>query len=84
MFTNPLWPVYDPKLELEELVTVAIQVNGKFRGTVHVPHGIEEDQVRQEAENIDSVARFLRQGKLSKVIYVPGRTMNFVVQDLEK
>jgi len=75
-----LWPVYDPALELEELVVIAVQVNGKLRGTLQVAHEATEEQIRQEAESLDSVARFLRQGQVVKVIYVPGRTMNFVVK----
>jgi leucyl-tRNA synthetase len=73
------WPVYDPNLEMEELVTIAIQVNGKLRGTVDVGHDAVEPEIRRRAEALDSVARFLRQGQVRKVIYVPGRVMNFVV-----
>ena len=74
------WPVYNPELELEEQLTIAIQVNGKLRGTVDVDHDTAEAEIRQMAEALDGVARFLDKGELVKVIYVPGRTMNFVVR----
>lgn len=77
---NSSWPDYDPDLELEESVTVAIQVNGKLRGTVNVSHSTSESAIRQIAESEPGIAKFLLGRKLIKVIYVPMRTMNFVVQ----
>jgi len=74
------WPDYDPNLELEESVTIAIQVNGKLRGTVMVSHSTSESSIRQLAESEPGIAKFLLGKKLIKVIYVPMRTMNFVVQ----
>ena len=76
---NTSWPDYDPSLELEELVTIAIQVNGKLRGTVDVPHQAAEAEIRQLAESQPGIAKFLVDKQLVKVIYVPMRTMNFVV-----
>jgi leucyl-tRNA synthetase len=73
------WPVYDPALELEELVTIAIQVNGKLRGTVAVPHQATESEIRDLAESQPGIAKFLIDRNITKVIYVPMRTMNFVV-----
>ena len=77
---DSLWPVYDPGLELEELITVAIQVNGKLRGTVAVPAQATETEIRRLAESQPGVAKFLVAGNITKVVYVPMRTMNFVVR----
>ena len=74
------WPDYDVSLELEELVTIAIQVNGKLRGTVDVSPQATESEIRHLAESQPGVAKFLIDKKLTKVIYVPMRTMNFVVK----
>jgi leucyl-tRNA synthetase len=74
------WPVYDPSLELEELVTIAIQVNGKLRGTVDVHPQAKEEEIRQLAESQPGIEKFLSGKNISKVIYVPMRTMNFVVK----
>jgi leucyl-tRNA synthetase len=77
---NTTWPAYEPGLELEELVTIAIQVNGKLRGTVAVPHQTTESEIRHLAESQPVIAKFLIDRNISKVIYVPMRTMNFVVR----
>ena len=73
------WPVYDASLELEERVTIAIQVNGKLRGTVSVPHQATEAEIRQLAEAQPAIAKFLVGKNITRVIYVAMRTMNFVV-----
>jgi leucyl-tRNA synthetase len=77
---HTLCPSYDPSLALEELVTIAIQVNGKLRGTVDVPPQTAETEIRRLAESQPGIAKFLADKQLTKVIYVPMRTMNFVVQ----
>jgi leucyl-tRNA synthetase len=74
------WPVYDPGLELEGLVTIAIQVNGKLRGTVDIQQQAGEAEIRQLAESQPGIAKFLSARDVLKVIYVPMRTMNFVVK----
>jgi leucyl-tRNA synthetase len=74
------WPIYDAGLELEEPVTVAIQVNGKLRGTVSVRPQATEAEIRQLAEAQPAIAKFLIGANISRVIYVPMRTMNFVVR----
>ena len=74
------WPDYDPRLELEELITIAIQVNGKLRGTVDVPHQTTESEIRRLAESQPAIAKFLTDRDITKVIYVPMRTLNFVVK----
>ncbi len=74
------WPAYDPDLELEKPLVIAIQVNGRLRGTIEVSRGAAEGEIRRMAEAQPGVAKFLEQGELQKVVYAPGRTMNFVVK----
>ena len=77
---NCRWPEYDPELELEKLITIPIQVNGKLRGTVSVHPGATEGEVHQLAKSQPGVAKYLSNHKLIKIIYVPDRAMNFVVR----
>jgi leucyl-tRNA synthetase len=74
------WPVYDTALELDEGVEMAVQVNGRLRGTIQVPKDAAEHTVRKTAEAVESVARHLHGKHVSKVIVVPNRTINFVVR----
>ena len=80
---SSLWPGYDPGLELEKPLTISIQVNGKFRGTVDVSHQAAETEIRALAESQPGIAKFLENNEVIKVIYVRGRTLNFVVVNRE-
>jgi leucyl-tRNA synthetase len=75
------WPAYDPVLDVEQGVEVAVQVNGKLRGTIQIEKDASEVAVRAAAQAVDSVARHLEGRQVVKVILVPNRTVNFVVQD---
>ncbi|MEJ2597975.1 MAG: class I tRNA ligase family protein, partial [Anaerolineales bacterium] len=75
------WPPYDPALDVEQGVEMAVQVNGKLRGTVQVEKDTPEGEVRAAAEAVESVARHLEGKQVVKVIHVPNRTLNFVVKD---
>jgi leucyl-tRNA synthetase len=75
------WPAYDPALDVEEGVEMAVQVNGKLRGTIQVEKDASEAVVRAAAEAEESVARHLEGKQVVKVIYIPNRTVNFVVKD---
>jgi leucyl-tRNA synthetase len=73
------WPVYDPDLDQEEKIVISVQVNGKLRGTLWIDRDESEASVQERAAGLEPVARQLLQNKPRKVIYVPGRTINFVI-----
>jgi len=74
------WPDYVSGLEINDLITIAIQVNGKLRGTVEVTPQATEVEIRKMAESQPSIAKFLHGGTVTRVIYAPMRVMNFVVK----
>src|SRR5436853_586870 len=39
------WPVADPQLTRDEQVTIAVQVNGKLRGTLEIPRDLDKAAV---------------------------------------
>ncbi|HMK73584.1 MAG TPA: leucine--tRNA ligase [Myxococcaceae bacterium] len=73
------WPDYDPALVAEEVLTYAVQVNGKLRGEVQVPASAEEAEVRRAAEAEERVRQHLAGGALRRVVFVRGRLINYVV-----
>jgi leucyl-tRNA synthetase len=72
------WPQYDASLTIDAMVTVAIQVSGKMRGTVDVPRGADESAVRAAAEALPRVARALDGKSVAKTVFVPDRLLNLV------
>jgi leucyl-tRNA synthetase len=71
------WPPFDPTLAAEELLTLAVQVNGKLRGTIRVRPDISQDGALAAALADPAIAKFIA-GPPAKVIYVPGRLINVV------
>jgi leucyl-tRNA synthetase len=72
------WPTYDPALLVESTVTMAVQVNGKTRGTIVVAKDVTQDDAVAAAMAEPGVAKFVT-GAVKKVIFVPGRMLNLVV-----
>jgi len=74
------WPTFDADLAKDDLITMAVQVNGKTRGTIEVEAGISKEDFLAKAKADEKVAKFLAEGNIVKEIYVPGRICNFVVK----
>ena len=72
------WPTFDAELAKVTEVGIAIQVNGKLRGTIQTERGRGQTDICPEAEAI--VAQWLAGNKIVKVIFVQDRLINFVVQ----
>lgn len=72
------WPVHDETYLVQHVVKIAVQVNGKLRGEIELPHDATQEQIEAEAKAHENVASYLS-GDIKKVIYVPGKILNFVV-----
>jgi leucyl-tRNA synthetase len=79
LVANTPWPIADPALLVEDTITIAVQVNGKVRGTIDVAKDAAEDSVREQALSLDNVASFIGDKDVRKVIVVPNRIVNIVV-----
>jgi leucyl-tRNA synthetase len=74
------WPVADPSLMQEDVVTIVVQVNGKLRGHVEVPNPPVEEQVMAAVKSNDKVQQWVSGKQIVKTIYVPGKLVNVVVR----
>lgn len=74
------WPVFDPALAADDVLTIAVQVNGKLRGTFLAPAGCSKEEMIAEAKKVESVAKFLEGQTIVKEIAVPGKLVNFAVK----
>lgn len=71
------WPVVNDELAEVHDVEMAIQINGKLRGTVRVTKGSEQSGVELQARDI--VAQWLAGKQIVKVIFVKDRLISFVI-----
>jgi len=74
------WPKYDAQYVQQDTVTVAVQVNGKLRGTIQVPTGSDQATATNLARAEAKIAGNLEGKEVIKTIYVPGKLLNFVVK----
>lgn len=73
------WPMWNAELVKEEKVKIVIQVNGKVRGEVFADIDEKEEKVKKNALANESVAKYLKEQKIKKVIYVKNRLINIVL-----
>ena len=74
------WPLFDESLTKNKKVTIAIQVNGKLRGTLVVGADKSEDEetIVALSKTDEKVKKWLT-GNPKKVIFVPGKIVNFII-----
>ena len=80
MLCQQPWPAYDESKTIAQELTIAVQVNGKLRGTVTVPTGSSQEEIQTAAASVSNVAKFLNGMTLVKVIHVPNKLINFIVK----
>lgn len=73
------WPEYDAKKMLTETVIIVIQVNGKMRSKIEINRDAPKEAVLERALEDDKIQNWLNQKKIQKVIYVPNKLINLVV-----
>jgi len=73
------WPTADESLLEDESVSIAVQVNGKLRGTVLLPKDSDRQRAEEAALSLENVAKAVGDKPIRKVIVVPNRIVNVVV-----
>ena len=73
------WPVWDEAYTTFDTVTVAVQINGKLRGTIEVRAEAPEESVLEAATKDPAITRFLDGRQIRKKVYVKNRILNLVV-----
>ncbi|TVR02365.1 MAG: leucine--tRNA ligase [Deltaproteobacteria bacterium] len=74
------WPEVNERLLEEETIELAVQVNGRLRGTIVVTKDAAKDEVLAEARTVENVQAHLDGRTVVKEIYVPGRILNLIVK----
>lgn len=76
--TYSKWPTFDQSLIKDNLIELGVQVNGKVRGTISIDLNWSKEEVLKLAEEQENVKKHLT-SKPKKIIYVPGKIINYVV-----
>ncbi|MGC4091457.1 MAG: class I tRNA ligase family protein [Polyangiaceae bacterium] len=73
------FPSYDPALIVDDELEIGVQVNGKVRGRAKLSRTASEADARAAALSDENVRKFLEGKVEKKLVYVPGRVLNFIV-----
>ncbi len=75
-----LWPTYDASMLVEGVVPMIIQVNGKLRDTlsIDVDSASNQEKVEANARTSENVRKYIDGKTIRKIIFVPGKLINFV------
>jgi leucyl-tRNA synthetase len=76
---NVNWPEADPALLVDNLVTIAVQVCGKLRGTLEVNPNLSKEELQDAALKLPNVEKFISEAPIKKVIIIPGKIINIVI-----
>ncbi|MGL5797801.1 MAG: leucine--tRNA ligase, partial [Cetobacterium sp.] len=80
MIFSESWPIHNEELTIADEISIAVQVNGKLRGTLEVERTISKDEVQEKALDIENVKKFIEGKTVVKVIVVPGKIVNIVIK----
>ncbi|BAZ33684.1 leucyl-tRNA synthetase (plasmid) [Cylindrospermum sp. NIES-4074] len=72
------FPQFDPEFLITEQVTVAVQINGRTRTTITISPAASKEEAMAIARQTKAVQWYLKNQELGRVVYVPGRAINFV------
>ena len=76
------WPSYDEAKTVDAEIDMAIQVNGKFRGTMRIASDVSREDALAAALETDIVKRQMASigGEVRKTIVVPGKLINLIIK----
>ncbi len=79
LLAEAAWPTAEEHYLVEDLVTIAVQVNGKLRGTIEMSPSTSKDEAEAMALALENVQRATEGSVPRKVIVVPNKVINVVV-----
>jgi len=73
------WPEFNSRLVKEKRISLIVQINGKVRDKIQAEAGILQEEAEDLAEKSPKIQKYLSEQKVKKVVFVPGKLINFVI-----
>ena len=80
VLSNASWPICDESKLVEETREIAVQVNGKVRGTINIRVGEEEESIKDKALALDNVKKHLEGLNVEKVMVIKNKIVTIVAK----
>jgi len=74
------WPTYEESKTVDAVIEMAVQINGKVRGTITIPKDADKEVAKAAAMAEENIVSHLEGKNIVKEIFVPGRIFNLVVK----
>ena len=79
LLASEIWPKADAKYLIDDTVIIAVQTNGKLRGTIEVPANSDEQTILSQGLELQSVKNQLDGKQIKKHIYVLNKILNIII-----
>lgn len=77
---HAVWPTWDEDKTIEDMIEIAIQINGRVRDKMTIPSGLDKESTEKAALESSKVQALTEGKTIVKVIGVPGKLVNIVVK----
>jgi leucyl-tRNA synthetase len=77
--TEKSWPEYEELLIVSDSITIAVQINGKTRGTIDIEIDTKEDLIFNMILNDEKLKKYIVGMDIIRKIYVPNRLINILI-----
>ncbi len=77
--TNIMWPIYDPKLTIDDNINFVVQINGKKRGLILSKRNIDEKKLFNEILKEKNISKYIDKKKIKKKIFIPNKLINILL-----
>ncbi len=74
------FPEHKPELAVTDTVIIGVQINGRLRGTISASPKASEEEIMSEVKSTEVYEKYLKLASIKKIIYVPGRILNLLVE----
>ena len=74
-----VWPEAKEEFLQEDVINIAIQVNGKLRSEIQVSQDAQEDLIKELAIEDQNIKKYVSDSPIKKVIYIPRKLINIVI-----
>ena len=74
------WPSYDKNAAQQDIITIAVQINGKRRSEIEISRNQTENDVITKAKADPKVITYLKNSEIVKEIYIKEKILNIVIK----
>jgi leucyl-tRNA synthetase len=75
-----IWPEVDGRLDLDDKIKIAIQIDGRTREVIEVKKDLDEKNIINESKKVKKINVQLEKSGIKKIIFVKNRILNYLTK----